>query len=75
MRKEFSFRQFAFQRFIFMARDKDRSRRFGEPAKFFPVVFVILIIATIYGIYTYVWNSFLVYKFYRRTFSVCCKLK
>lgn len=37
-----------------MARDKDRSRRFGEPAKFLPVIFVILIIGTIYGIYTYV---------------------
>ena len=39
---------------IFMARDKARSRRFGEPAKFLPVIFVIAVIATVYGIYTYV---------------------
>lgn len=37
-----------------MAADKARSRRFGEPAKFLPVIFVIGVIATIYGIYTYV---------------------
>ena len=39
---------------IFMALDKDRSRRFGEPAKFLPVLFVIALIATVYGTYTYV---------------------
>ena len=41
-------------RLIFMAADKARSRRFGEPAKFLPVIFVIGIIATLYGVYTYV---------------------
>lgn len=36
-----------------MAVDKDRSRRFGEPAKFLPVIFVVALIAAVYGIYTY----------------------
>jgi hypothetical protein len=46
--------------FIFMAADKARSRRFGEPAKFLPVVFVIGVISTLYGIYTYVCSILLV---------------
>ena len=36
-----------------MGLDKDRSRRFGEPAKFLPVIFVVALIAIIYGVYTY----------------------
>jgi hypothetical protein len=39
---------------VFMGIDKDRSRRFGEPAKFLPVIFVVALIATVYAVYTYV---------------------
>ena len=61
--------------FLFMAIDKDRSRRFGEPAKFVPVIFVIGVIATVYGIYTYVCTVvlFRATVIHRHTFSDYCK--
>ena len=59
-----------------MAHDKARSRRFGEPAKFLPVIFVIAVIATVYGIYTYVWEGLAAFTnnhCFRHIFSDCCK--
>jgi hypothetical protein len=58
-----------------MAADKERSRRFGEPGKFIPVIFVVAVIAVVYGIYTYVCEySRHLPRYFRHTFSDFYKL-